>query len=86
MITPNPGVFARRVSDEMVILDSRTEMYLELTPSAAMMWEIAAAASDRSVALTQLTAKWPNESPERLAGDFDALIADVVARGLATLN
>lgn len=86
MITPNPGVFARRVSNEMVILDSRTEMYLELTPSAATMWEIAAAANDRSVALTQLTATWPDESPERLANDFDALIADVVARGLATLN
>lgn len=86
ILTPTVGVFARRVNDEMVILDSTTEMYLELSPSAASMWEAAVDCVDRPSALERLARQWPDVDRERLERDFEQLIADVVARGLATAN
>ncbi len=84
MLTPSRGVFAQRVKDEMVIVDSKTEMYLELNPTAASMWEIAIEVPDRASALARLAEQWSDVGTERLASGFDTFVADVVARGLAT--
>lgn len=83
MIQAATGVFVRRVNDEMVVLDSNTEMYLELNPSAAVMWEIGTTLSDRSSALEALADRFPDADPDRLAADFDRLVSELLDRGLA---
>ncbi len=83
MISAPRGVFARRVNNEMVVLDSNNEMYLELNSTAAFMWEVGTTHVDRQTALATITGRFPDVDPERLAADFDKLVAELLARGLA---
>lgn len=75
------GVVAKRVGEEMVLLDVERGVYYGLDPVGARMWELACAGIGRDEALDRLLDEY-DTTRETLARDFDRLLGELRAKGL----
>lgn len=67
--------------DEIVVLDTRRDLYFGLNGSAVVAWEILVAGGSVSVATLALVERF--EVDEEIARmDVEALVGNLVARGL----
>jgi hypothetical protein len=71
----------RRVDDEIVLLDERTETYLGLNPTAAIIWEAIAAGGSPATAAEALVVQ-TTASPAEATADTEALLVECVRLGL----
>ncbi|CAA9557404.1 MAG: hypothetical protein AVDCRST_MAG49-2211 [uncultured Thermomicrobiales bacterium] len=74
-------VYHRAVDDEVVVFDGRTETYLGLNTTAAIVWTALAAGSSVGAAADALEAR-TGISPDLARADAIALATDLVERGL----
>jgi hypothetical protein len=78
---PSPGVRARRVGEETVLLDLGSDRYFALNEVGAEIWAGLERGLDRGEILAALLAAFDAEE-ETVRGDLDALIAELLAAGL----
>ena len=71
----------RTVDDEIVLLDERTEDYLGLNPTAAIIWETLAAGGSPAAAAGALVARTTVE-PDGAIADASALVSELLRRGV----
>ncbi len=74
-------VHHRAVHDEVVIMDGRSDVYLGLNPSAAVIWNILAAGQSADAAVEAVLIRF-DVTPEEARADVAALVQDLVARGM----
>lgn len=80
-LAPSPGVRARRVGEETVLLDLGSDRYFALNEVGAEIWAGLERGLDRGEILAALLAAFDAEE-ETVRGDLDALIAELLAAGL----
>lgn len=78
---PSPGVRARRVGEETVLLDLGSDRYFALNEVGAEIWAGVERGLDRGEILAALLAAFDAEG-ETVRGDLDALLAELLAAGL----
>jgi len=76
-----PDVLFRLVSDEGVLVNLNTEMYLGLNPVGARMWHVLIEASSIQAAYEQLLKEYEVE-PSELRRDLEDFIAQLRAHEL----
>src|SRR5436190_8481857 len=80
---PHPDAISRRLGDQLVLVNLSDNRIFELNPTGARVWELLEETGSRD----QLVARLRNEfdvDPARLAGEVDALLRELFARGLVT--
>lgn len=78
---PSPGVRARRVGEETVLLDLGSDRYFALNEVGAEIW----AGIERGLAAGEILAELVSvfeAEEERVRGDLDDLLAKLLAEGL----
>ena len=80
-LTVAPDVLFRLVSDEGVLVNLNTEMYLGLNPVGARMWRVLSEASSIQAAYEQLLQEYEVE-PSELRRDLEEFIAQLHAHQL----
>ena len=75
-VTVAPDVLFRLVSDEAVLVNLNTEMYLGLNPVGARMWRVLSEASSIQAAYEQLLQEYDVE-PSKLRGDLEEFIGEL---------
>jgi hypothetical protein len=73
-------VYVKAVGDEAVLLDTRSDAFFGLNPSAAVVWDALATGLTSTDALDALVARFA-VAPETARADVDALIDQLVAHG-----
>ena len=76
-----PDVLFRLVSDEGVLVNLNTEMYLGLNPVGARMWSVLSEASSIQAAYEQLLREYEVD-PSELRRDLEEFIAQLHAHQL----
>jgi hypothetical protein len=76
-----PDVLFRLVSDEGVLVNLNTEMYLGLNPVGARMWSVLSEASSIQAAYEQLLREYEVD-PSELRRDLEEFIAQLHAHHL----
>jgi hypothetical protein len=71
----------RAIQGEVLALDVRAELYLELNRSGALLWELLARGTTRAELVDRLAREY-DLAPERAASDVDRLLAELSARDL----
>jgi hypothetical protein len=71
----------RDVEGEVVALDLRTQMYLAINRTGAVIWPALEAGADRLDLVERVVQRF-DVSPERAATDVDAFLADLASRDL----
>jgi Coenzyme PQQ synthesis protein D (PqqD) len=69
------------VEGEVVALDLRTQMYLAVNRTGAVIWPALDAGAERAELVERLVQRF-EVSPERAAADVDAFLADLESRDL----
>lgn len=75
------AAMARRVGDEIVILDVNSGQYFGLNEVGAFIWDQLESDTAREALIAAVTASYDIDT-DRATADIDALVADLVARGL----
>jgi hypothetical protein len=74
-------IYFRAVHDEIVVLDTRADVYLGLNSSAAVAWETLAAGGSAKKAVERVLERF--DVPVEVAeADIDSLVDDLVSRGI----
>ena len=77
----SPDVLFRELEGESVLLDLATEQYYVLDDVGTRMWQLLAQHGEIDAVVRQLMDEY--DAPEdRLRGDVDSLVADLVEAGL----
>jgi len=76
-----PDVLFRLVSDEAVLVNLNTEMYLGLNPVGARMWSVLSEATSIQAAYEQLLKEYEVE-PSELRRDLEEFVAQLHAHQL----
>jgi len=71
----------REVEGEVVALDLRTQMYLAVNRTGAVIWPALDSGADRSELVERVVQRF-DVSPEQAAADVDAFLADLESRDL----
>ena len=79
--TVRPGVFARALDQETVILDSESGTYFRLNSTGAVIWDRLASAAPVAEVVSHL-ARTCEVPPEEVQADVAELIDVLVDRGL----
>ena len=66
---------------DLLVLDLRNGLYLELNRSGALLWELLARGTTRAELVNRLAREY-DLAPERAASDVDQLLAELSARDL----
>lgn len=80
-LVPAPGVRARRVGEETVLLDLGSERYFALDEVGAEIWSGLERGLGAEAILAELLASFDGEE-ERVRADLEALLAELLAEGL----
>jgi len=80
-LVPSPGVRARRVGEETVLLDLGSERYFALDEVGAEIWSGLERGLGAEAILAELVAAFDGEE-ERVSADLEALLAELLAEGL----
>lgn len=84
-VTIPKQVMARRVGEEVVLLDLMTGTYFGLDPVGSRVWELLGAGHS----LAQVSSHVQEEyevTAEAFQKDLEALVQDLVARGLVSIE
>lgn len=77
-------VMSRQVGDETVILDLGSGTYFGLNPVGARVWQLLSGGSAVADIVTTLLGEF-DAAEDQLQDDVDALIAELVTRGLVEM-
>ena len=80
-ISISPDVMIRKVGEESVLLDLKTERYLGLDEVSARFWDLLTSGGSIQSAYDTLLAEFEVD-PERLRQDLDDFIRELVQFGL----
>jgi hypothetical protein len=69
------------VEGDVLALDTRTELYLAVNKSGALLWQLLARGTTRAELVDRLAHEY-DLAPARAASDVAALLDDLSARGL----
>lgn len=78
-------VLARRLRDEAIVLNMRTEQYAGFDAVGALFWEAVTGAPSLADAAFTLASAFPTAEPDRLQADLIAFVEGVRDRGLVDL-
>jgi Coenzyme PQQ synthesis protein D (PqqD) len=78
-------VLARRLRDEAIVLNMRTEQYAGFDSVGAAFWEAATEAPSLADAAFKLGAAFPDVEPDRIEADLIAFVEGVRTRGLVDI-
>jgi hypothetical protein len=81
----DPDVMVRKVGQESVILDLKTERYLGLNEIGTQMWSAIVGSTSIRSAYETLLAEY-DVDPERLREDLQDLLRRLAEHGLVTLS
>lgn len=81
IIAISPDVMIRKVGEESVLLDLKTERYLGLDDVSARFWDLLTSGEPIQSAYDQLLEEFEVE-PERLRNDLDAFVQELIQFGL----
>jgi hypothetical protein len=85
IITVSPDVMVRKVGEESVLLDLKTERYLGLDDVSARFWDLLTSGEPIQSAYDKLLEEFEVE-PERLRNDLDAFVQELIQFGLIEQN
>ena len=80
-ISISPDVMVRKVGEESVLLDLKTERYLGLDEVSARFWDLLTSGGSIQSAYNTLLAEFEVD-PDRLRQDLDDFIRELVQFGL----
>lgn len=80
-ISISPDVMVRKVGEESVLLDLKTERYLGLDDVSARFWELLTSGGSIQSAYETLLAEFEVD-PERLSQDLDDFVQELIQFGL----
>src|SRR6266481_6800426 len=80
-ISISPDVMVRKVGEESVLLDLKTERYLGLDEVSARFWDLLTSGGSIQSAYDTLLAEFEVD-PDRLRNDLDDFIRELVQFGL----
>jgi hypothetical protein len=80
-ISVSPDVMVRKVGEESVLLDLKTERYLGLDDVSARFWDLLTSGEPIQSAYDTLLTEF-DVDPERLRTDLDAFVQELVQYGL----
>ena len=80
-ISISPDVMVRKVGEESVLLDLKTERYLGLDEVSARFWDLLTSGGSIQSAYDTLLAEFEVD-PERLRNDLDDFVQELVQFGL----
>jgi hypothetical protein len=83
--SPDPDVVSRRLANEVVLVNLRTNRIFALNRSAARFWELFHAGRPRAEIASTLVSEFDVE-PERVDGEIDGLLASLTAEGLVAAH
>jgi hypothetical protein len=81
IISISPDVMVRKVGEESVLLDLKTERYLGLDDVSARFWDLLTSGEPIQSAYDKLLEEFEVE-PERLRNDLDAFVHELIEFGL----
>lgn len=81
IISISPDVMVRKVGEESVLLDLKTERYLGLDDVSARFWDLLTSGGSIQSAYETLLAEFEVD-PERLRNDLDDFVQELVQSGL----
>jgi len=84
-VTIPKQVMARRVGEEVVLLDLVTGTYFGLDPVGSRVWELLSAGQTLAQVLNTVLDEY-EVSPETLKLDIQALMQELLARGLVAIE
>jgi hypothetical protein len=84
-LAPDPDVVSRRLADEVVLVNLRTNRIFALNRSAARFWELFHAGRPRAEIADALVSEFDVER-ERVDGEIDGLLASLTAEGLVAAH
>lgn len=84
-ISASPDVMVRKVGEESVLLDLKTERYLGLDDVSARFWEVLTTGESIQSAYQTLLAEF-DVDPERLSQDLDDFVQELLQLGLVQLE
>ena len=82
---PDPDVVSRRLADEVVLVNLRTNRIFALNRSAARFWELFDAGRPRAEIADALMSEFDVE-PDRVDHEIDGLLASLTAEGLVAAH
>jgi hypothetical protein len=74
-------IYHRTLHDEVVLLDPKSDAYLGLNGTAAVVWTTLSAGGNPMAAVAALVERYAVDA-ETASEDIETLIADLVRRGL----
>lgn len=83
ILTLRAGVLTTEVGDELVLLNTANETYLEMNRSGRAMLEVASTHGDLVEALAELQRRFPDAEAATLRSDFSQFLDAVTSAGLA---
>ena len=81
IIAVSPDVMIRKVGEESVLLDLKTERYLGLDDVSARFWDLLTSGEPIQSAYDTLLQEF-DVDPERLRDDLDAFVQELIQFGL----
>ena len=81
IISISPDVMVRKVGEESVLLDLKTERYLGLDDVSARFWDLLTSGEPIQSAYGKLLEEF-EVAPERLRKDLDAFLQELIQFGL----
>jgi hypothetical protein len=84
-ISISPDVMVRKVGEESVLLDLKTERYLGLDEVSARFWDLLTSGGSIQSAYETLLTEFEVD-PERLHNDLDDFVQELVQFGLVEQN
>lgn len=78
-------VLARRLRDEAIVLNMRTEQYAGFDSVGAVFWEAVTEAPSLADAAFTLGAAFPDVAPDRIQADLVSFVEGVRGRGLVDI-
>lgn len=84
-VTPQADVLVRRMGDEAVVLNLKTETYYMLNSTSIRMWEALTGSDSVDSAIAQLLEEY-DVDPAELRADVDALIATLTRAQLIDVH
>jgi hypothetical protein len=81
--SPSPDVVSRRVGDEAVLVDLKTNRIFALSPTGARFWELLSDGRARPEIERQLLEEYDVEH-EQVTSEIDALVETLEGEGLVT--
>jgi hypothetical protein len=79
--TRNPDVVFRRLDDEVVLVDMKTNLIYALNPTAARFWELYAEGLGRAEIESRLLGEFDVER-KTLGTEIDTLLAELARAGI----